>query len=226
MAKAKTCFIISQIGEPGSPERKRSDDVLKMHRRACREEPGVRYAQASGPYNETRYHQRRGFEQLLHAGLVIADLSGQNPNVFYELAVRHMLKKPFVQLIEKGQPLPFDIAHERTLHYTLQIDDVERVKKELQDMVMATEGDPNGCETILSKTIAFSVGSNDVEVQKGILTEILSRLQEIQEAVAPALGQGGWRAIPQSSLYYGGYQSMAEAVKPRYTPGTKGPRTR
>ena len=45
---------------------------------------------------------------LIESDLVIADLSGHNPNVFYELALRHALKKPFVQMIHKGEDLPFD----------------------------------------------------------------------------------------------------------------------
>ena len=48
-------------------------------------------------------------QNLVEWELVIADLSEHNPNVFYELAVRHALKKPIVQLIQAGQKIPFDV---------------------------------------------------------------------------------------------------------------------
>jgi len=63
------------------------------------------------------------YERLVSADLVIADLSGGNPNVFYELAVRHMTRKPFVQLLIKGEALPFDVAPERTVHFSFDVDD-------------------------------------------------------------------------------------------------------
>jgi hypothetical protein len=48
------------------------------------------------------------FQHLWNDELVIADLTGDkqnvfNPNVFYELAIRHLSKRPFVQIISKPQ---------------------------------------------------------------------------------------------------------------------------
>lgn len=46
---------------------------------------------------------------------MIADLSFGNPNVFYELALRHASKKPAVQLIRSSDHLPFDVGQFRTV---------------------------------------------------------------------------------------------------------------
>ena len=51
----------------------------------------------------------------MHSRLVIADLSFHNPNVFYELAVRHVLRKPTVQLMRKIDRIPFDVSQNRTV---------------------------------------------------------------------------------------------------------------
>jgi tetratricopeptide (TPR) repeat protein len=58
------------------------------------------------------------FQELLLADLVIADLSIDNANVFYELGVRHALRKRGLIHIQSGRGyLPFDIFNVRTLPY-------------------------------------------------------------------------------------------------------------
>jgi len=54
-------------------------------------------------------------QHLLHARLVIADLSFHNPNVFYELAIRHATGKPTVLICRAADSLPFDISDVRTI---------------------------------------------------------------------------------------------------------------
>jgi len=63
------------------------------------------------------------FERLLLSEVVIADLSIANPNVFYELGVRHSAKPRATVLIfgqeAGGNQLPFDVQLMRALPYTL-----------------------------------------------------------------------------------------------------------
>lgn len=51
----------------------------------------------------------------MHSKLVIADLSFHNPNVFYELALRHAVRRPIVQISRLADRLPFDIGQIRTV---------------------------------------------------------------------------------------------------------------
>jgi hypothetical protein len=72
--------------------------------------------------------------------LVVADLSGWNPNVFYELAVRHAARKPVVHLISQGERLPFDVANVRAVPFTLQDPDLlETARAELGAKVESIE---------------------------------------------------------------------------------------
>ncbi|MBD2462663.1 hypothetical protein H6G89_16605 [Oscillatoria sp. FACHB-1407] len=58
------------------------------------------------------------FQELLLADLVVADLSIDNANVFYELGIRHALRRRGVVHIQAGRAyMPFDIFNVRTLPY-------------------------------------------------------------------------------------------------------------
>jgi len=58
---------------------------------------------------------RQIIDYILRSRIVIADLSFHNPNVFYELALRHMIRRPVVQIIRSGDRIPFDINQMRTI---------------------------------------------------------------------------------------------------------------
>jgi hypothetical protein len=58
-------------------------------------------------------------EELERAEMVIADLTGLNPNVLYELGISHVRCDSVVLLCQRGQALPFDLASIRCLFYDL-----------------------------------------------------------------------------------------------------------
>jgi hypothetical protein len=61
------------------------------------------------------------FQELLLADLVVADLTIDNPNVWYELGVRHALRARGVILVQGSRPNnPFDSYAQRRLFYNVQ----------------------------------------------------------------------------------------------------------
>jgi tetratricopeptide (TPR) repeat protein len=61
------------------------------------------------------------FQELLIADLVVVDLTVDNPNVWYELGVRHALRSRGVVLVQSNRSYqPFDIFTDRKLHYSLK----------------------------------------------------------------------------------------------------------
>lgn len=57
---------------------------------------------------------RRSIER---ARLIIADLTGRNPNVFYEVGIAHTLSKDVLLLSQSMNDVPFDLRHLRVLVY-------------------------------------------------------------------------------------------------------------
>jgi hypothetical protein len=54
---------------------------------------------------------------MSNAKVLVAELTGRNPNVFYELGVAHALKKPVVLVTADEQDIPFDVRHIRVMTY-------------------------------------------------------------------------------------------------------------
>ena len=57
------------------------------------------------------------WESICVAKLVIADVTGRNANVFYELGIAHTLGRKCVVLTQDSKDVPFDISARRYIHY-------------------------------------------------------------------------------------------------------------
>ena len=68
-----------------------------------------------------------------HSGLIVADLTGNNPNVLFELAIAYSLDKAVVLLTQGSfDDLPFDLRHYRVVQYSRDFDKMVLAEKALQ----------------------------------------------------------------------------------------------
>lgn len=109
-----TCFYISPIGEDSSEERKHADLILGSFVEPAMEKLGLRVVRADH-IGEPGMITSQIIEHIKKSKLTIVDLSYLNANVFYEMALRHSLRLPTVQLIRKKDKIPFDVAQLRTV---------------------------------------------------------------------------------------------------------------
>jgi len=92
------------------------DDIYKLGIQATAVENGVVAERVDEQiYNETMLE--RIYRQIDAADFIIADLSGKNPNVFYEIGYAHAKQKPCILLTQQTQDIPFDLKHHRHLVY-------------------------------------------------------------------------------------------------------------
>ncbi|MCK9550767.1 hypothetical protein [Aquamicrobium sp.] len=109
-----TCFYITPIGSPDSEQRKHSDLFLGSFIEPALQSFSLTVVRADG-IDKPGVITKQIIEYIVKSRLVIVDLSSHNPNVFYELAIHHMMRLPIVQIIRKSDPIPFDINQMRTV---------------------------------------------------------------------------------------------------------------
>ena len=79
----------------------RADDRIVCHRGDAEPRPGEIIAHI--------------VENLVEADIAIADLTGRNPNVFYELGVRHAVNDNTILLADSEEDIPFDLRGQRLI---------------------------------------------------------------------------------------------------------------
>lgn len=187
----RKCFVIGPIGREGSDTRKRSDQILKHII-----DPVVMAAGYDRPLRADRISEsgrisRQIIQHIVEDDLVVADLTESNPNVYYELALRHAIKKPFVQLLAGTDPLPFDVADQRTIMLDHQdLDSVAAAKEELRRQVLALDDTSLDIDTPL--TFALDVATlrgsdNPGDRTQGEMLEMLQELREVARGTYTAV---------------------------------------
>ncbi len=179
----KQCFVIMPIGARESEARSRSDKVLRHVIRPAVSECGyvpIRADEIAEPGLITS----QIIQHVIEDPLVIADLTGHNPNVFYELAIRHAVRKPFIQLIEIGESIPFDVGNLRTVDVDHRdLDSVERCKAALIRNIRAIEAAPTDVESPISVSVdLLHLRRSDNPVEQGN-AEILQSLAELRRLI-------------------------------------------
>lgn len=151
----KRCFVISPIGEDGSETRIQSDSVFEYIVKEALAPLGYEIERAD-KISESGIITSQIIDRLVSSELVVADLSRHNANVFYELAIRHMVGKPFIHLIDSNERIPFDVAASRSIYYSLDLPGARRAQNELALQAQNIESSLQSNENPISIAIDLS----------------------------------------------------------------------
>ena len=119
--KSARCFVVMPFGvKPMRDGSERTYDFDKVYRviiqRAIRQ-AGMQPIRADERIGSSVIHTDM-FKDLRDQPVVLADLSLENPNVFYELGIRHvMTNSGTVLMCRRGAVLPFDVQLSRVIFY-------------------------------------------------------------------------------------------------------------
>lgn len=111
---ASICFYITPIGEEVSEQREHADFMMAYVIEPALKEFNLKVVRAD-QLAKPGMIGKQVVEHILRSRLVIADLSFHNPNVFYELCLRHTTRLPTVQIIRALDKVPFDLNQYRTI---------------------------------------------------------------------------------------------------------------
>ena len=196
--KEKICFLITPIGDERSDDRELADGIYALLEPILKEYGFT--ITAAHKISSIGNISTQIIELLLNSDLVIANLTGLNSNVMYELGVRHATGKHMITLAENGTKLPFDVAQERTIFYSNKITEsikfttsIKLFLSELNDKVISE----NPVTNVLQKSaLASNVNVKDTDkIIIETLNEITNKLYHLenkngQSKVQPITGAG------------------------------------
>lgn len=139
----KSCFIITPIGGDNTDVRRHADGVItSVLKPLLKDIFGFKKVVAAHDMTQSGSINTQVMNAVIDSDLVIANLTGLNPNVMYELAVRHATQKPIIHLCSKdGTKLPFDIVDQRTIFYENDMLGVNELKNQLTKFLKSIKYD-------------------------------------------------------------------------------------
>lgn len=174
----KSCFVIMPIGDQeyafakvtSRELRERYDDFIKEALLKARPGLGVvRGDESDSPGTITTDILTR----LMHSDYVVADITYPNPNVFYELGIRHACRLGTVLLKDRdGPPLPFDVSHMRYIPYEYTPSGLKTLVTDLQghlDWIDNNAGAPDNAFQELAKLTQYKFLSYDPKVYPPVI---------------------------------------------------------
>lgn len=138
----KVCFVICPIGEENSSERIHSDWLFEaiidpVFKKEYADFEVIR----ADKITKSGMIDTQIISLILNSDIVIADVTFLNPNVFYEIGIRHTVQKPIIHMHLEGQRIPFDIGGFRSIQYNRVVPKHLEIAKTTLESFIKTEMD-------------------------------------------------------------------------------------
>jgi|SRR5712664_2415723 hypothetical protein len=219
MAEKKLCFVVSPIGKADSEIRTHADWVLDGIIRPVMDKfPDFHVKRADDDPRPGQIDTHM-IDDLLNADLVIADLSLLNPNVFYEIGIRHMAQKPVIHMQLASEDVPFDVSLYRAVKFSLaKHRDIDAAKSDLEKAVQAVLAEGYQVENPITRARGrIKLEEHATPDQRVILEELAtlkSRLSQLDKSSRPSDPVFMYEATIECDP--GDEAKMARRLKERY----------
>jgi hypothetical protein len=219
---AEDVFVIMQIGEKNSSERRRADEVADYILAPVLAEFNLKLYRADRDPTPGQITPQM-VKSIVSAPLVIADLTGRNPNVYYELAVAHSFGRPVIIFCDKVTSLAFDTKDERIIEIgdIPTLSQAEEAKKELREALKVILSPGHSPTSIISEIAAAQ--SLDNLAPDNPITSLATELSAIKEGVdeiREVMNTTGNEAFRLTWLEYSRLKDFVEKLvaKRRFSP--------
>lgn len=162
-------FVITPIGKKGTETYKKYDAIFKTMIKPAVDsvDPSFRIIRADH-IGKPGSFIKDILEHLQSSFIVIANLTGLNPNVFYELGVRHTLSKRTIMITEDLESLPSDLKEYRAIEYKPDITAVEEFKLNLSKTIEEILRNPDHPDNPVQDRLPDIVKSREESYKKDI----------------------------------------------------------
>lgn len=215
IAKSKKCFIVTPIGGDNTNTRRAADGLIDSVIEPVCNDLGLEVVVAhriDTPGSITT----QVIEHVLNDDLVIANLSELNPNVMYELGLRHAARKPVISLAVEGTSLPFDISDERTIFFKNDMAGVIELRKRLEVMAneaLSDEEPDNPVYRAMTHKIIKDVVSSDTEGGK-VSKYMLDKMDKLESMVSSVMRESHDAVFVGKGRKNLNYNKIAYKLKP------------
>jgi hypothetical protein len=178
LTMAKICFVICPIGDVGTQTRQDADDFMEYIVKPC---PALKEMGYGDPVRADKLSEpgritSQVIKLLLEADLVIADLTGNNANVFYELSLRHAVGKPAIHMAVEDTPVSFDVRDNRTIFYHMHSRLAEAARNELTEQIRRVHAEGYKCMNPILETAGIIDLQRSPDPQQNALADVLLML--------------------------------------------------
>lgn len=179
--ESRTIFFISPIGKKGSAIYQKHYAVYTQFVR-----PVINSLDSSFEVVRADQIARPGsfikdiIQYLKNAYIIIANLTDLNPNVFYELGVRHALSNRTIMITENIDSIPSDLKQYRAIEYYYAPEGIEAFHKQLSQCIEEIISNPNKpdnpVQDVLSKEFGSTLSGISVYPTKSSLPTLAKEL--------------------------------------------------
>src|SRR6266436_2783059 len=186
--KRKLCFVIGPIGSEDSDVRIHADWLLEEIIQPVM----ATFLEYDEPKRADQDHRpglidAQLINDLLTADLVIADLSGLNPNAFYEIGIRHMAQKPIIHMQLADEKIPFDLSLYRAIKFSFEWPkDIRAAREALQRSIEAIDADGYQIENPVTNARGIvKLEEHATPKEKVLIDQIDSLIAKLNEYSTP-----------------------------------------
>lgn len=116
--------------------------------------------------------------QLNQADVVLADLTDMNPNVFYELGVRHTLRTRTILVSQTMDDVPSDLKQYGVITYNTTPNGVTEYKKEISKILKDIRNNPDRPDNPVSDYLNLKTIVTDLSEAKTIEKKLIALVSE------------------------------------------------